>query len=374
MRSSLLVAGAMTFGINHFSTQRATAKTLVREIVPNFSMEEPRILAKLNSNENAFGPAPEVIKAIVESASMGNRYGHGDAATLIKMLAEKEGVAPENILLGPGSTDLLEKTAIVQFMGGGNVVSADVSYMSLMNTAQRMGGVWKPVALTTDYAHDLSAMQEAIDSETKLVYICNPNNPTGSITDATALKDFCRQAAKKTPVFVDEAYLEFMADPEEQTMAGLVKEGHDVMVARTFSKIHGMAGLRIGYLVATPERIERITSMVRGTMGLCLTSLKGAIASVQQESFLAKCRDWNMESRAFTTEAVKGLGYSFIPSYTSFLIFPIAMESQPFMRGMYEKGVAVKTYNLYDKTWCRVSMGTMEEMKLFVESFKQVTA
>ncbi|EIM76797.1 Histidinol-phosphate transaminase [Nitritalea halalkaliphila LW7] len=374
MRSSLLAAGAMTFGFNHFTTQRATAKTLVREIVPNFNMEEPRILAKLNSNENAFGPAPEVIKAIVDSASMGNRYGHGDAATLIKMLAEKEGVAPENILLGPGSTDLLEKTAIVQFMGGGNVVSADVSYMSLMNTAQRMGGVWKPVALTSDYAHDLSAMQAAIDSETKLVYICNPNNPTGSITDAAALKTFCKQAAKKTPVFVDEAYLEFMVDPEAQTMAGLVKEGHDVMVARTFSKIHGMAGLRIGYLVATPERIEKITSMVRGTMGLCLTSLKGAIASVQQESFLAKCRDWNTESREFTTEAVKGLGYSFIPSYTSFLIFPIAMESQPFMRGMYGKGVAVKTYNLYDKTWCRVSMGTMDEMKLFVESFKQVTA
>src|SRR5690606_6242402 len=138
-------------------------------------------------------------------------------------------------------------------------------------------------------------MISAIDSDTKLVYVCNPNNPMGAITEAGSLKEFCKTASKKTPIFVDEAYLEFMDNPEDNTMAGLVSEGYDVMIARTFSKVHGMAGLRIGYLVATEERIKSITKMVRGTMGLCVTSLKGAIASLQDEQFIVNCRKWNKE-------------------------------------------------------------------------------
>ena len=345
----------------------------LREFLPDVNLAETRLIARLNANENPYGPSPKVVQAIANSVAEGNRYGHGDANTLIQMIAEKEGVKPSNIMLGPGSTDLLEKIAITRFQHGGNIVSADPSYMSVMNTAQSMGGTWKPVTLAADYSHDLAGMRAAIDSDTKLVYVCNPNNPTGSITDSNSLKAFCKEVSSKVPVFVDEAYLEFLPNPESQTMVGLVAEGKDVIVARTFSKIHGMAGLRIGYIVATEERIESITSKVRSTMGLCLTSLKGAIASMQEKDFLAQCKAQNTDCREFITSEIVKLGYTPIPSHTSFLIFPIQMEGKKFMNAMVQEGVGIRTYEMYDKPWCRVSMGTHEELGIFLESFKKVT-
>jgi len=380
LKSGLLAAGsialtpamAMSKGVKN-SAPLLNASSIMKESFPNFKMDEARIMARLSANENPYGPAPAVVKAISESVALGNRYGHSDAAILIAMIAEKEGVTPEHIMLGPGSSDLLEKTAFVRFMNGGNIVSADPSYMSLINTAQSLGASWKPVKLTADYAHDLDAMEKAVDSETNLVYICNPNNPTGSITDPVKLKAFCTKVSAKTPVFVDEAYLEFLDKPENHSMVGLVAEGKDVIVARTFSKVHGMAGLRIGYIVAQPERLKSITSLVRSTMGLCVTSLRGAIASMKEERFLADCRKLNTECRDYVLGEITALGYESIPSSTSFMIFPIKMEGQKFMKGMYDGGVGIRVFNIDAKPWCRVSMGTMSEMELFVQTFKSVT-
>jgi histidinol-phosphate aminotransferase len=349
------------------------SKSILEEF-PFDANPEIAMKARLLANENPFGPSEKAIKAISNSISMGNRYGHADAAYLISLIAEKEGVAPENIMLGPGSTDLLEKTAISLCRKGGNVISADPSYLSLVNTAKAVGASWKAVPLLADQSHDLNGMLSAIDSETRLIYVCNPNNPMGSITDFEQVRTFCKNASKKTPVFVDEAYLEFLENPEEKSAVSLVAEGHDVIVARTFSKIHGMAGLRIGYMVATEERIKSVTDLVRSTMGLCITSLKGAIASFQDEEFIAKCRSLNKESREFTSENIHALGYQEIPSYTSFMIFPIRNDSKSFSKSMLDQGVGIRMYAIDDKPWCRVSMGTMDEMGIFIEALKVTEA
>ncbi len=379
IKSSLMAVGTMAVApaLALPKKERLVAyqpESILKEYLPAFRYDESRIIARLSANENPYGPAPKVVKAISESVALGNRYGHGDAAVLIDMIAEKEGVSPDHVMLAPGSSDILEKVAFVRFKNGGNVVSADPSYMSLMNTAQSMGATWKSVKLTADYAHDLDGMAKAVDSETNLVYICNPNNPTGSITDPVKMKAFCASVSEKTPVFVDEAYLEFLDKPEDHSMVSLVAEGKDVIVARTFSKIHGMAGLRIGYMVAQPERIKTITSMVRSTMGLCVTSLRGAIASMKETEFVSNCRSMNTECREYTHGEISSLGYSIIPSSTSFMIFPIEMEGQAFMKGMHDSGVGIRVFKIDDKPWCRVSMGTMDEMKLFVDTFKKVTA
>ena len=366
-----LITGSLQAKSTAVTGKNWSSESMLWEMNPIY--KDVKMKARLLANENPFGPSPSVQKAIAESISVGNRYGHADAAYLIDMLAEKEGVKPANIMLGPGSTDMLEKTAIVLCQHGGNVVSADPSYMSLVNTAKAMGGDWKAVPLKADYSHDLKGMEQAIDADTKLLYVCNPNNPMGAITDPSELKSFCKSASKKKPIFVDEAYLEFMDKPEDHTMVGLVSEGYDVMVARTFSKIHGMAGLRVGYMVATEERIKSITSMVRGTMGLCVTSLKGAIASIKDEKFLASCRKWNAESKAYTLEQVKSMGFDPINSYTSFMIFPIQQEGKAFAGKMMEEGVGIRVYSIADQPWCRVSMGTMDEMKLFSNALKTVT-
>jgi len=336
------------------------------------SIDRPKLKAKLNANENPYGPSPMTQKAISESVNMGNRYGHYEAFKLIEMIAEKEGVTKEHIMLGPGSTDLLEKVALTSCYQGGNVVSGGFSYMSLINTAKAVGADWKSAPLTTDYAHDLNAMKGLVDSDTKLLYVCNPNNPTGSLTPAADLKAFCSEVSGKVPIFVDEAYLEFLPDFDANTMVPLIKEGKDVIVSRTFSKIHGMAGLRIGYIVAKPERIEQLSETVRGTMGLCVTSIIGAMASMKDKSFHDMTRSKTQEAREFTYETLDRMGIKYIPSHTSFIIFPIEMTGEQMIEKMYDQKVGIRVYNINNTHWHRVSMGKMDEMKLWADALTKV--
>lgn len=339
-----------------------------------FTPDMDNLKARLLANENPFGPSPMAKLAIMESVSMGNRYGHGVARKLKAIIAEKEGVTPEHIMLGPGSTDILEKTAIVHFFDGGNIVAADPAYMSLIKTAMAFNAKYKSVPLTDDWAHDLDGMAKAMDSETKLVYVCNPNNPTGSLTDAKQLYNFCSKAADKATVFVDEAYLEFLPNPEASSMVKLVQEGKNVIVARTFSKIHGMAGLRLGYGVALPETLEKIRAMVRTTMGLNITTLKGGIASLQDEKFLENSRKWTAESREYLLEELPKLGYEPVQSHTSFVLFPLreTTNGKQFLKNMFGEGVGVRHFEIHGKSYCRVSTGTMNEMKIFMDAFKKV--
>ncbi|MCH7403358.1 pyridoxal phosphate-dependent aminotransferase [Belliella kenyensis] len=360
--------------VSAMDVNAAFPKSSFYEITPREDFNAPRMLARLSANENPYGPSPAVVEAIKEAVVTGNRYAHRDASDLIEMIAKKEGVSPKHIMLGPGSSDLLEKMAFVSFPSGGNIVSADPAYMSIISTARALGASWKPVKLKSDYSHDLMAMKSAIDNDTKLVYVCNPNNPTGSITASDKLRTFCSDVSTKVPVFVDEAYLEFLDDSQSHSMVDLVTKGDDVIVARTFSKIHGMAGLRIGYIVAQPERISAITDKVRSTMGLCSTSLKGAIASMSDAQFTAECKKLNTECRNYVVDKITSLGYDVIPSSTSFVLFPIAMDGMDFMKAMNESGVSIRVFSIDEKPYCRVSMGTMEEMEYFVETFEKVTA
>lgn len=330
--------------------------------------------ARLLANENPWGPSKKAVAAIAESASKGNRYVYGSTKKMIEMLAEKEGVGQENILMAAGSTDILEKTAFALCLKGGNVISADPSYLSLVRTATSIGATWKNLPLTSDYAHDLDAMEKAIDGDTKLVYICNPNNPTGSLTPIDKLKAFCKSASKKVPVFVDEAYLELMDDAAANTTAGLVAEGYDVIVCRTFSKIHGMAGLRVGYMVAKPERIEMIRKLVRTEMGMCVTSLEAAMASLQDIEFQNYTRKHNKEGRDYVFAELKKAGMDPIPSYTSFILFPVQMPVKEMLDKMLSKGVGIRGYEINGKPYARVSMGTMDELKLFTKTLHGIVS
>ena len=328
--------------------------------------------ARLLANENPWGPSKKTIQAIADSANKGNRYVYNSSRMMVSILAKKEGVPEDYILLAPGSTDILEKTAFALCMKGGNVISADPSYMSLVNTAKSIGATWKNIPLKSDYAHDLTAMAAAVDDETKLVYVCNPNNPTGTLTPTAEIKSFCEKVSSKVPVFIDEAYLELLDDPAAHTSVGLVKDGHDVIIARTFSKIHGMAGLRMGYMVANPERIKSIKELVRTEMGICVTSLEGAMASLEDTAFQDFTRQHTKENRAYVYDALKSAGMSPISSYTNFILFPIEMPVKDFLAKMMEKGVGIRGYTIFEKPYARVSMGTKEEVELFVKSLNQI--
>ena len=333
--------------------------------------EFPALEAKLNANENPYGPSPMAVEAFKSAATGGNRYAWKELFQLVDKIAAFEGVAFDNVMMGPGSSDLLEKFAMVLFNEGGNVVSADPAYMSLIRVAEACGGTWKPVPLK-NWSHDLPAMEAAIDIDTKLVYICNPNNPTGTITDSTELLEFCSRVSEKVPVFVDEAYLWFLDEGAKHSMVKLVAEGKNIIVARTFSKIHGMAGLRVGYGIAQKEMIDKIQQITRGGMGISYPSVFAAMAAMDDTEFIDKSRTLNAEARAYTFSTLKDMGFKPVPSHTSFMIFPIQMEGKEFLTQMTEQKVGVRAFEFMGKKWCRVSMGTIDEMKLFTSAIEKV--
>ena len=343
-----------------------------REYLIQDRREFPALAAKLNANENPYGPSPKALEAFKKAASGGNRYAWKELFQLIDKIADFEGVTSNNIMMGPGSSDLLEKTAMVLFMKGGNVVSADPAYMSLIRVAESVGATWKPVPLKKDWSHDLKAMEAAVDAETKLVYICNPNNPTGTITEHKELIDFCSRVSEKVPIFVDEAYLAFMGEGLKKSMVSLIKEGKNVIIARTFSKIHGMAGLRVGYIVGQESTLGQIQKITRGGMGISYPSVFAAMSAMDDIEFLDKSRNLNSACREYVYESLGSMGFEYVPSHTSFMIFPIEMQGKDFLEKMTDLKVGVRAFHFMDKDWCRVSMGTMDEMKLFTEAVSKV--
>jgi len=312
-----------------------------KEYLPEDSREFPILEAKLNANENPYGPSPLALEALKNSAAGGNRYAWKELFQLVDKIAKFEGVSPKNIMMGPGSSDLLEKTAMVLFMNGGNVVSADPAYMSLIRVAEAAGGTWKPVPLKDDWSHDLKAMEAAIDAETKLVYICNPNNPTGTITDSEELLDFCSRVSEKVPVFVDEAYLWFLDDGAKKSVAQ----------------------------EATLDKLQKIT---RAGMGISYPSVFAAMGAMDDAEFIESSRLKNTACREYVYAELTKMGIEYVPSHTSFMIFPIEMEGKAFLQKMTELKVGVRAFNFMGKNWCRVSMGTMDEMKLFTAALGKV--
>ena len=345
---------------------------LFKEYIPNNWKSNAPLKAKLNANENPHGPSPKAIEALQKNLHFSNRYAWKELFGLVDQIAEYEGVDAENIFMGPGSSDILEKTSMVLFQNGGNVISGDPAYMSLIKVAEATGATWKSIPLLDDWSHDLDAMEAAIDADTQLIYICNPNNPTGSITDSANLRDFCSRVSERVTVFVDEAYLEFMEGGMKNSMAPLVKEGKDLIVTRTFSKIHGMAGLRVGYAVASTKSLEKLKKITRGGMGISHPSVYAAKASMDDMEFLERSKVLNTESRNYTIAGLKSQGFDPVPSSTSFVIFPIEMEGKSFLDAMYAQSVAIRSFQFKERDWCRVSMGTMDEMKIFTSTLKSV--
>lgn len=376
--AGVMAAPYLTYGA--FPTQKINLDSkgnipytpFFKEFLPYSPSAPLELAARLNANENPYGPSPMAIEAMQNYAVKGNRYAWKELYELMDKIAAEEGVKQENIMMGPGSSDLLEKTAMVFFQNGGKIVSADPAYMSLIKVAEATGATWKPIPLKKDWSHDLAAMEAAVDTDTKLVYICNPNNPTGSMTDHADLVDFCSRVSEKSPIFIDEAYLGFLEDGAKKSMVSLINEGKNVIIARTFSKIQGMAGLRVGYVVALPETLKIIQKITRGGMGISLPSVYAAMASMDDISFKDKSRKLNKECREYVYENLKRMGVDYVPSATSFILFPIAMDGKPFLEKMTALGIGVRAFEIYGKNWCRVSMGTMDEMKLFTNALEKV--
>jgi len=381
IKSSAVMAGGLAF------LTGTTSKLAAAPFVPKMTSNEgdfmteaevlgqlpPEMKAKLNANENPFGPSPAAKKAVVDALDESFRYPMGTQRVLAAKIAAHEGLTAQNILLSSGSTPLLQAAAMNFTKGGKDIISGDLSYTDLPGQATKFGGQWIKVPMTADFKLDLDAMEAKVTGNTGLIYICNPNNPTATLLDSAKLKAFCERVSKKTTIMIDEAYIDYLPNPQEITMMGAVKAGQNVIVARTFSKLYGFAGLRCGYFVGQPDTLAAIGKYTSSGMALSATTLAAAIAAYQETDFLQAALKKTMESKAFLYATLKKEGYEYIPSSANFVLFPIKMEGRKFSTEMSTRGVGIRTWNYNGKDYCRVSIGRMDEMQAFADAFKQLS-
>ena len=329
--------------------------------------------ARLSANENPFGPSLKAKEAIRQSIDGSYRYAFEDLMKLGGTIAEYEGLDQNQILLAAGSSPILLATAIYINQKGGNIVTGDPSYADLPSTAEEMGTDVKWIPLKDDFSLDLASMETAVDDDTSLVYICNPNNPTATVLDPEELSSFCRRVSDKVPVFIDEAYIEYLDEADQNSMINLVAEGHDVIIARTFSKMYGFAGLRVGYMAASEEMVANISAYTRGWMSISATSAAAALAAYNDTEFIETTKQKNRESKEALISVLNREGYEHITSATNFVMFPVRLSGERFVQEMLSRGVSVRSWTFAEKNWCRVTVGTLPEMEIFADAFRQIS-
>ena len=319
---------------------------------------------KLSSNENPYGPSPLARAAMIESISISNRYNWQLTTELIQTLSKKNNVKTNNILMGAGSTEMLDLVSRLSALKKGSFIIADPSFNYWTDTAEKLGLAKIKVPLTADKKLNLDAMLKAIEPDTKLVYICNPNNPTGSICDRDQLVKFINEATKKTIVLVDEAYIDFT---DQQSLSTLAIENKNLIIAKTFSKIYGLAGARIGYAIANVKTIEQLSELKSWSNGsISVASTVAALASLKDEKFVSETYSLNLKARQYTTEQLKKLNLVCIPSYTNFLYFSLTNYKKDFFEQLRINNIiGTKIYEEQGK-WTRITIGTMQEMQKFI--------
>lgn len=329
-------------------------------------------LINLGSNENPYGISPKAREAILAMLPEANRYQFNvpSLQNFKNELAQYYHVGSDQVLVTAGSGDSLNMLA--RHFNKGNLVTATPTFATLPNTAKKIGTKVIEVPLTADKVHDLPAMLRAISNDTQLVYICNPANPTTTIISPNVLKNFCVEASKKATVVIDEAYIDFLDAPNNESMISLAGQNPNIIVVRTFSKIHAMAGLRIGFSVGHPSTIRALEQNYFGNSQITVSNLTmaAALASLQDEAHRASCKQKNAEARAYTFKALQEMNIKCIPSYTNFMFFPLGKYPGDFAQDMLAKNVILRSTNYPDGKWARVSIGTLDEMKQFISLFK----
>lgn len=329
------------------------------------------IKAKLNSNENPFGPSDKAKAAFIDGLKDANRYSFAQGQLLKEKIAKYEGVQANQIFLGAGLSEMLTLLGSLQGLLHGELISAHPTFDLMPGIAASLGGKWIKIPLNANYEHDLKAMEAAMTPNTKMMYICNPGNPCPTVVDPLELKSFVDRVSKKTLVFIDEAYNDYIPDRTKHSMISMAGQPN-VLIGKTLSKIHGFAGIRVAYTISSPDFVKEIEKYHTWNFSISAPALQGALTTIDDETFKTYCVDKTLANREYTVQALKLMGYKPLPSYTNFIIFPIQKDGNELVNNMANKGIALRSWNFDNKNWCRVSIGTHEEMEMYIEAMKAV--
>ena len=353
--------GVAGVGLANFKSFAASADELATKPLNELAI-------RLSSNESPYGPSPLAKKAMSDYIGISNRYNWQLTSELLNAIAIQLNVTADNILMGAGSTEMLDLVARFSALQKGSLIIAEPSFAYWTDAAQKLGLKKITVSLTAEKKINLSGMLSAIRPDTKLIYLCNPNNPTGTVCDRDKLIKFISEATKKAIVLVDEAYIEYT---DQQSLSNIAIENENLIITKTFSKIYGLAGARVGYAVANTKTIEKLgelQSWVNGSVSVASTA--AALASLGDTKFRLETYALNEKAKHFTIEQLVKLNLACIPSYSNFIYFSLENCKKDFFYQLKTNNIiGTKIYEEKGK-WTRISVGTMSEMKKFISAIE----
>jgi len=386
----LLGAGA-AYAVAHRGTSLGSPSPAVE---PALHLTGTTSVVRLNSNENPYGPSPMALKAMTDAFSIAWRYPDEHADLLIETLANINGVNRDQILLGDGSGEVLKLCAaaftgpmssgtdrpvplsratrggaLTFIPGRGKLIVADPTFEAILNHARVNSAEIVKVPLTKNFRHDLAKMRAA--AREGLIYVCNPNNPTASITPKNEMREFIAQVPRQTMIIVDEAYFHYADSPDYESVVPMIKDHPNLIVARTFSKIYGMAGLRCGYCVAQRETIQRLRPHQTWD-SVNIMALAAAIASLNDAGQVTNSRRLNNETRKYLTGQLNAMGYQHIPSQANFMMIDVRRPVRALIDALSQQGVQVGRPFPTLPNHMRVTIGKQPEMEAFLSAFRQV--
>jgi histidinol-phosphate aminotransferase len=316
-----------------------------------------------------------VLSAIQDAFGLVNRYDFRSAHQLAGALAPIVGVAPENIILGCGSTEILDAACLAFLRPDRGLLTALPTFELVANRAEQLGIPSGAVPVDSALRLDLAQMADRAKGK-GLIYVCNPNNPTGTLHGGKDIETFVEKALAAEPratILIDEAYHEYVDRPDYASAAALAATNPRVVVSRTFSKVYGMAGLRVGYAVGRPETLDAMARYLDGSR-LSVLSATAALAALQDPTRVASERAANAAARAMTVRAFSDAGYRVVESQANFVMADVRRDIRVFQQACRNRGVEIARPFPPLLTWARISIGTMDEMRQACEAFKGALA
>lgn len=327
-------------------------------------------VVKLASNENPFGCSPKAVEAIRRELDNVSIYPDGAAVDLTAALAKKLGVEPDQIIFGAGSDEVILMIARAFLLPGDENITADQTFPQYRHNIEIENGVVVEVPLKNG-THDLPGMLAKVNPKTKIVWICNPNNPTGTIVTHDEVEWFLSQVPPSVMVVLDEAYCEYVDDPSFPDGLALLKKYPNLVLLRTFSKIYGLASLRIGYGIGRPELIRSI-NQVREPFNTSRFGQAAALAALEDEDFIARCRKANKEGLATLRAAFDRLGLPAFPAYGNFIMVDVKRPAQEVFEALLRKGVIVRAGHKLYPTHIRITVGSAEQNAKVIAALEAV--
>jgi histidinol-phosphate aminotransferase len=328
----------------------------------------PQDIIKLASNENPLGPSDRVRAAMASAVAQAHYYPDGGAFHLRNALAEHLDLRQENIILGNGSNEIIEFIAHAFLQPGWEIITSANAFIAYRLIADLFGG--KTIAIPDrEYRFDLDAMLGAITSRTRVLFIANPNNPTGTLVEQAAIDRFMSRVPNEVVVVFDEAYYEYLNDPPDTLK--FVRQERNVIVLRTFSKIHGLASARLGYGMARPELI-RVLQKTREPFNVNGLVQAGALAAINDLEHQRKVKQLTDEGRAFLEQEIHGMGLPYVESVANFILVKVG-DGNAVFNAMLREGVIVRALTGYPLSeWIRISVGTMNQNRRCIAALRKV--